>query len=222
MSFITAMANEKGSTNRVRATIGAHPWRAHGELVRATAPRRGRRRAYRRALERIRHNGRVTSIELASGKRIACDEVVVGIGVSPATTWPADSGLLSPGGAAIDADHAGRTAVPHVFAAGDCAGGQHWEAAVQQGAAAAQAMLGDDPPERPPASFWSDLYGTRLNWLGNSSGADDITLDGDPSARDFSAVYCRAGRPVAGLLVGRPRALPELRRLLDRTKGRDR
>jgi hypothetical protein len=76
-------------------------------------------------------------------------------------------------------------------------------------------MLGQDPPPPPPSSFWSDLYETRINWLGNARGADSVDIDGDPAARDFTAIYRRGGDPVAGLLVGRPRALPELRRLLD-------
>ena len=38
-----------------------------------------------------------------------------------------------------------------------------------------------------------------------------MTLDGDPGARDFTAVYTRRGEPVAALVVGRPQALAELR-----------
>jgi 3-phenylpropionate/trans-cinnamate dioxygenase ferredoxin reductase subunit len=171
------------------------------------------------AFERISGNRRAERIHLADGSAIEADEFVVGIGVSPATGWLAGSPLNAAarngrGSAPILADHAGRTEVPDVFAAGDCTGGSHWEAAVQQGAAAALAMLGEDPPPLPPSSFWSDLYGTRVNWLGNARGADSVDLDGDPDARDFTAIYRRGGTPVAGLLVGRPRALPELRDLI--------
>ena len=38
--------------------------------------------------------------------------------------------------------------------------------------------------------------------------------DGDPAARDFTAIYTRRDRPVAAVLVGRPHALPEVRRLI--------
>lgn len=144
----------------------------------------------------------------------AFDEVVVGIGVVPATEWLRGTPIGPNGSAAIRADHAGRTAIPNVFAAGDCAGSQHWEAAVQQGAAAALAMLGEDPPPAPPSSFWSDLYGIRINWLGDARGADSVEIDGDPGERDFSVIYRHEGRAVAGLLVGRPRALPALRKEL--------
>jgi NADPH-dependent 2,4-dienoyl-CoA reductase/sulfur reductase-like enzyme len=142
------------------------------------------------------------------------DEVVIGIGVVPAIGWLRGTPIGPNGTAAIRADHAGRTCIPNVFAAGDCAGSQHWEAAVQQGGGAALAILGVDPPAPPPSSFWSDLYGIRINWLGDARGADSIEIDGDPGARDFSVTYRSDGRMVAGLLVGRPHELPRLRKEL--------
>lgn len=142
------------------------------------------------------------------------DHVVVGVGVEPATEWLRGTAIGPNGTLAIAADHAGRTCIPNVFAAGDCAGSQHWEAAVQQGGGAALAMLGESPPAPPPSSFWSDLYGIRVNWLGDAREADSLEIDGDPDMHDFSAIYRRGGRVVAGLLVGRPQALPELRKEL--------
>jgi NADPH-dependent 2,4-dienoyl-CoA reductase/sulfur reductase-like enzyme len=142
------------------------------------------------------------------------DELVVGVGVQPATEWLRGTPIGPNGSVAIRADHAGRTCIPNVFAAGDCAGTQHWEAAVQQGGAAALAMLGESPPLLPPSSFWSDLYGIRINWLGDARSADSVAIDGDPEANDFSVTYRRGGRAVAGLLVGRPQALPQLRKEL--------
>ena len=142
------------------------------------------------------------------------DQVVVGIGVTPATEWLRGTPIGPNGHLAIQADYAGRTCIPNVFAAGDCAGSQHWEAAVGQGGAAALAMLGEDPPAPPPSSFWSDLYGIRINWLGDARGADSVEIDGEPEADDFSVIYKRGGQVVAGLLVGRPQALPQLRKEL--------
>jgi 3-phenylpropionate/trans-cinnamate dioxygenase ferredoxin reductase component len=142
------------------------------------------------------------------------DQVVVGIGVVPATEWLRGTPIGPNGAAAIRADHAGRTCIPNVFAAGDCAGGQHWEAAVGQGGAAALAMVGEDPPAAPPSSFWSDLYDIRINWLGDARGADSVEIEGEPEARDFRVTYRREGRVIAGLLVGRPHQLPELRKEL--------
>jgi len=43
-------------------------------------------------------------------------------------------------------------------------------------------------------------------WLGDARGADEETIDGEPAERDFAVTWKTRGRPVAGLLVNRPRA----------------
>ena len=90
---------------------------------------------------------------------------------------------------------------------------EHWEAAARQAVTAASTAL--DLPAKPGGTtLWSDQYGVRIQYLGNSSGADRIEIDGDPTARDFSAVFHRDLIPAAALLVGRPRTLPAMRRRL--------
>jgi 3-phenylpropionate/trans-cinnamate dioxygenase ferredoxin reductase component len=165
---------------------------------------------------------RVDALTLRDGRRLACDHVVVGIGVDPDLGWLAGSGLDTTG-VTVDAD--GRSAAPDVFAAGDAAAtydpilrrhvpGGHWESAARQGVAAARAMLGHEPQRSAPASFWSDLYDTRVQYLGNARIADRAAIDGDPAARDFTITFSRDGAPVAVLLVGRPHELPNARALL--------
>jgi hypothetical protein len=92
--------------------------------------------------------------------------------------------------------------------------GGHWESAARQGTQAGRAMLGLRPAPAPAPSFWSDEYGTRIQQIGHAGLADAVSIDGDPAARDFTAIYTRADRPVAALLVGRPHALPDVRRLI--------
>jgi 3-phenylpropionate/trans-cinnamate dioxygenase ferredoxin reductase subunit len=152
---------------------------------------------------------RVGAMRLSDGRRLECDAVLVGIGVVPATAWLDGSPLA---GAGVSVDAAGRAARPDVVAAGDAARGAHWEAAMRQGVAAAHGMLGLDPPPTTAESFWSDQYGTRIQLLGDPRGAHELYVAGDPAARDFEALYVRDGVVVAGLLAGRPRALPALRR----------
>jgi NADPH-dependent 2,4-dienoyl-CoA reductase/sulfur reductase-like enzyme len=169
----------------------------------------------------FRGNGRVEEIELDGGRRVGCDAIVVGIGVAPATGWLADSGL--DGKAGVRVDSRGRTALPGVLAAGDAAlpydplagrhvRSEHWEAAAVQGMTAARTVLGLEPGVWRPSSFWSDQYGVRIQYMGHRDGAELVEVEGNPASRDFSALFSRDGRPVAGLLVGRPHALPKLRR----------
>ena len=175
-------------------------------------------------LESARGDGRVEELVLADGRRLGCDAVVVGVGTAPATDWLAGSGLDERG---VPVDAGGRTALPGVFAAGDAsvpfdhrfgvhARTEHWDAAAWQGAAVARAMLGEDPGTPPLPSFWSDQYGVRVQYVGHARHADGVVLEGDPASRDFEAVFLRGGAPVAGLTVGRPRAIPTLRKRIER------
>ncbi len=174
-------------------------------------------------LEGARGDGRVEELLLAGGEKLACDAVVVGVGTAPATAWLAGSGL-DPAG--VHTDTSGRTALPGVFAAGDAsvpfdprfgahARTEHWDAAAWQGTAAARAMLGEYPGTPPLPSFWSDQYGLRIQYVGHAQHADSVAIEGDPGERDFEAVFSRAGIPVAGLAVNRPRAIPALRKRID-------
>jgi 3-phenylpropionate/trans-cinnamate dioxygenase ferredoxin reductase subunit len=173
-------------------------------------------------ITQVQGDERVASVTLSNGRRLRCDHVVVGVGVVPDVAWVGGSGL-DPSG--IRVAPGGRTALPGVFAAGDAAAayepllgrhvpGAHWEAAARQGAAAARAMLGLDVPAAGAASFWSDLYGTRVQYLGHARLADGFAIEGDTTAPEFTATFTRAGAPVAVLLVGRPHDLPRARALL--------
>jgi NADPH-dependent 2,4-dienoyl-CoA reductase/sulfur reductase-like enzyme len=174
------------------------------------------------AVSEFRGNGRVEELVLSDERVLQCDALVVAIGVAPALDW-LEGSPLDPRGIPVDA--AGRTSLPKVYAAGDAARpwepalgsyvrSEHWEAAAAQGAAAADAMLGLEPAARAPASFWSDQYGVRIQYLGHAALADSVAIEGDPEARDFTALFTRRGKPVAALLAGRPRALAEIRRLI--------
>lgn len=167
-------------------------------------------------------NGAVRSLALTDGSLLECDHVLLGVGVEPDLGWLEGSGLDRAG---VRTDANGRSDIPDVFAAGDAAAaldpilgrhvvGSHWEAAGRQGARAAKAMLGLEPGPPAITSFWTDLFDTRIQYLGHAGLADDVSFDGDRQSRDFSATFVRDGRPVAGLLVARPHQLPAMRELL--------
>jgi 3-phenylpropionate/trans-cinnamate dioxygenase ferredoxin reductase component len=177
------------------------------------------------SVEAVVANGAVRRLRLSNGRTVSADHVVVGVGVQPDVSWLAGSGLTKGGGIAVDGN--GHTAVDRVMAIGDAAAtydaivgrhvtGSHWEAAARQAARAARVLLGLDPGTAPLTSFWTDQYGIRIQYLGNASLADSVEIDGLPEERSFTAIFSRAGRPVAALLVGRPRALPSLRALIEK------
>jgi 3-phenylpropionate/trans-cinnamate dioxygenase ferredoxin reductase subunit len=178
-------------------------------------------------VDRVCSDGAIRDLRLSDGSVVAVDHVLVGAGVEPNVAWLADSGLDVSRGVPVGVD--GRTAIEDVFAAGDvaatfdsalgrCVPGSHWEAAARQGARVGRAMLGLDSGPTPISSFWTDQYGLRIQYVGNTRRGDSIEIDGDPNGLDFTAIFTREGRAVAALLVNRPRALPATRELIE--KGR--
>lgn len=197
---------------------------AHGVDVVAQARVREVRRAERGLLEVVLDGGRV----------LAAATVVLGLGAAPATGWLAGSGLDlgETGDGAVRCDEHGATGLPGVYALGDCAAWfspglghhhqiEHWTSAKERGAVVAAHLLGSEriPASRPPY-VWSDLYGKKLQLAGYRDLADHPdspaeTLEvGSVADGSFSAVFRRAGQPVAVLALDQARHFAGVRRKL--------
>ncbi|MBM7805195.1 NADPH-dependent 2,4-dienoyl-CoA reductase/sulfur reductase-like enzyme [Geodermatophilus bullaregiensis] len=168
---------------------------------------------------------RVEAVELADGRRLPADVVVVGIGAVPNVEWLAGSGLALADGVVTDAH--GATNVPGIVAVGDCAAtwsaeagrplrSEHWTAALEQPVGAVATLLGEEPAARAPVPyFWSEQYGSRIQFAGHRRDGDAVrVIEGDPGERSFLAVYERDGRPVAVLGMDQPRLFTRWRRQL--------
>jgi NADPH-dependent 2,4-dienoyl-CoA reductase/sulfur reductase-like enzyme len=173
-----------------------------------------------------RTNG-VESVELVDGRVLPADVVVVGVGAEPNVEWLEGSGVELANG--VRCDSRGATSLPGVVAVGDCASWydplsgrhrrvEHWTGALERPAAAVATLLGRGATvgaPRPPY-FWSDQYGSRIQFAGAADLADAVTVeDGSLDERSFLAVYRRAGDPVAVLGVDRVRPFTRWRRQLD-------
>ncbi|MDQ6841994.1 MAG: FAD-dependent oxidoreductase [Actinomycetota bacterium] len=164
----------------------------------------------------------LSALHFSDGGVLETDHVIVAVGVRPALDWLSGSGLP---GAGVPVDAYGQSQFDWIYAAGDAAvtfdpalgrpvPGCHWEAAAAQGACAARTMLGIDPGSPPISRFWTDQYGVRIQYVGHAELADGYVADGDLESREFEVLFTRAGTAVAALLVGRPRALPEVLKLI--------
>ncbi|MEY9874159.1 3-phenylpropionate/trans-cinnamate dioxygenase ferredoxin reductase subunit [Streptacidiphilus sp. MAP12-33] len=170
--------------------------------------------------------GRVTGVRLADGRLVPADVVLVGVGARPATDWLDGSGLRVEDGVVCDAGCA--TEVPGVVAVGDVArcldlftGGhtrvEHWTSATEQPRTAARTLLTGVSAPAPASApyFWSDQYGSRIQFAGHVRPGDvPQVVEGEPAGRRFAAVYRREGRPVAVLAVDQAKAFGRLRRTL--------
>lgn len=171
---------------------------------------------------------RVEGVQLAHGEVIEAEVVVVGIGVVPTTGWIDGSGLTVDNGVVVDET---LEAAPGIVAAGDLArypsrrfGGlqriEHWENAVQMGAAAAKRLLvaeGQVPDVYDPVPyFWSDQYDRKIQLVGRSGPDDQVeVVHGSTDERRFVALYGRGGRVVGVLGMNRPRHVMGLKALVD-------
>jgi hypothetical protein len=61
---------------------------------------------------------------------------------------------------------------------------------------------------------WSDQYGVNLQVCGWPDASDDLTVRGDLSALDFTAVFHREGRLVGAVGVNRGADVRGLRKLI--------
>jgi len=166
---------------------------------------------------------RVEGVRLADGSVVEADVVVVGVGVAPVTEWLEGSGLTLDNGVVCDATC---LAAPGVVAAGDVARwpnhrfGQvmrveHWDNALDQGAAAARRLLaGDGPgePFEPVPWFWSDQYDRKIQLAGRPGFEDEVrVVEGSVDERRFVALYGRQGKLVGVLGMNRPRQVMQFR-----------
>ncbi|WP_432585772.1 FAD-dependent oxidoreductase [Streptomyces sp. HD1123-B1] len=178
----------------------------------------------------LRGTDRVTGVELADGRVLPADVVIVGIGVRPVTGWLEGSGLAIEDG--VLCDEGCVTALPNVVAVGDVARlarpgtartvrAEHWTSGMEQGGVAARNLLAGSTVEPFTALpyFWSDQYGARIQYAGRRDPGDTVRIDeGDPAdpGAGLLAVYERDGSPTAVLGINRPRPFMRLRRELAR------
>lgn len=174
------------------------------------------------------HDGAVTRVHLVDGRVLPADVVVVGVGAQPNVGWLEGSGVELGNG--VVCDEVGRTSVPGVVAVGDCAAWldprtgrhrrvEHWTGALDRPAVAVGALLGHEDAFRPVEQpyFWSDQYGTRIQFVGDAASADRIVYEhGGPEEDSFLAVYYAGEEPVAVLGWNQVRAFTRWRKTLNR------
>ena len=171
---------------------------------------------------------------LVAGEIVPADVVVVGIGVTPNTSWLEGSGLRLRDGVVCDAtlnalDENG-VAVPGVFAAGDVARWpnglfdeemrvEHWTNAAEQGAVVAlnlQLFAAGEPVEAyaPLPFFWSDQFEHRIQFLGRAAADDQVqVVAGSVADSKFLALFGRDGKLHGALGVNAPRWVMPTRKL---------
>ena len=165
---------------------------------------------------RFEGKGQVERVITKHGRRIDCDFAVVGVGVEPVVDFVAGSGIQTDNGILVD--EYCRSTVEDVYAAGDVANHlhpvfgkrmrvEHWQNAMQQGAAAARSMLGKGRPYDAVHWFWSDQYDANLQYAGFHQDWDRMVVRGSLDERRFVAFYLKQSRIEAVVALNRGKDL---------------
>jgi len=150
--------------------------------------------------------GRLEAVVTASGRRIACDFAVAGVGIQPdipAVAVAQENGILG--------DELCRASAPDVYVAGDVANHlhplfgrvrvEHYNNAEKQGAAAARSMLGGAAPYDYLYTFWSDQYEHKIEYAGHVIKWDEFVVRGSVEEAKLIGFYLVDGvvRAAVGL-----------------------
>ena len=174
-------------------------------------------------ITRILGEGRVSGVELANGRILPADFIVVGIGVDPRTDLAEAAGLEIDEGIAVD--EFGRTSDPFIWAAGDCAalpgpgGRMRIESvgnAIDMGELVAENMLGAGKAYQPKPWFWSDQFSSKLQIAGLCTGHDRVVTR---TTEGQSFWYFRDGHLIAVDALDAPRAYMIGKRLIEGGKA---
>jgi 3-phenylpropionate/trans-cinnamate dioxygenase ferredoxin reductase component len=171
-------------------------------------------------------NQSVERVMTTRGRRLECDFAVLGVGVEPVVDLVAGTGIKTDNGILVD--EYSRSTVEHVYAAGDVANHshpvfqrrirvEHWQNAMQQGAAAARNMMGRKTMYDAIPWFWSDQYDVNVQYAGFHRESTRLVIRGSLVERDFIAFYMNDGRIDAAVALNRGK---ELRRAMPLIKSR--
>jgi len=150
------------------------------------------------------------ALTLGGGTRVPAQVLIVGAGVAPRTQLGQMLGLEVQEGIVVN-DRL-RSSNPDVYAAGDVARFpwhgemarvEHWVHAQRTGQQAAANILGADEAFADVPFFWTHHQGLDLRYCGYAGKWDELRIDGDLQAKEFTARYFRAGKLVAAASLGR-------------------
>ena len=159
------------------------------------------------AVEAVEGDDRIAGVRLRSGETIACDMLIVGIGIIPSVDPLIAAG--ADGGNGIGIDDQCRTSLSDIYAIGDCAlhSNRHAQGrairlesvqnANDQALVVAKSICGQPAAYDAIPWFWSNQYDLKLQTIGLSAGYDETVLRGDPAGRSFTIAYLCEGRVIA-------------------------
>jgi NADPH-dependent 2,4-dienoyl-CoA reductase/sulfur reductase-like enzyme len=164
------------------------------------------------AVAEFRGDGALAGAVTRDGREIEAELAIVGIGIVPWTDYLEGSGIALDDGVVVNERF--ETSAPGVWAAGDVVRFhdpifgharriEHWSNANHQGTQLGKLLAGEDAPYDHVASFFTEVFGTKLGVLGDPDGGfDEVVVRGSLDEGRVLAFYLRGDRLVAALVSG--------------------
>ena len=172
-------------------------------------------------VDRFEGRDRVRRAVLGDETELDADLVVIGVGITPATSYADDVKFADDGSIQVDAT---TKAAEDIYAAGDIARFpdprtlerirvEHWRLANQHGKIAALNMLDRQVPYDEVPFFWTRQFGESFKYVGHAHRWEDVIIDGDLEEGDFVCYYLD-GEDVLAAAGTRGRALTYIHALM--------
>ena len=161
-----------------------------------------------------------------NGERLACDIVIIGIGITPNISVAKESGLNVETG--IIVNERCQASEEDIYAAGDCT--EHYNCfydrvitlesvqnANDQARCAASNIAGKEQSYESIPWFWSDQYNMKIQMVGLQNSEDDVVVRGNltsPNKNGLSLFYMKESRIVAADCVNRPKEFASAKQLI--------
>ncbi len=176
-------------------------------------------------LDHLMGKTRVTGAKLTDGTELDIDFAIVGVGIMPDIALAEAAGVEMDNG--IKTDTQGRTSIPNIWAAGDCAsfpykGGrirlESVPNAIDQAEVVAENIMGAGKEYMAKPWFWSDQFDVKLQIAGLNTGYDDvITRQGDKDGM-VSFWYYKGDQLLAVDAMNDPRGYMIGKRVIEASK----
>jgi 3-phenylpropionate/trans-cinnamate dioxygenase ferredoxin reductase component len=160
-------------------------------------------------------DGRVRAGKTKSGRELACDFAVVGIGVTPRVELAKAAGLAVDERQGIRVNEYLESSAPHVWAAGDATcfhdpvygrdwHVEHWNNGFWHGEIAGANMAGERIPYDHVPNFFSDVLDLHMELFGDSVDWKRTLLTGDRAAKTFAELYLDANDAIQMVIAFNP------------------
>jgi NAD(P)H-nitrite reductase large subunit len=150
-------------------------------------------------------------VTLDDGTVLACDQVLLAVGVAPNVALAKSANLPTDDGILVSQEL--QTCAPQIWAAGDVARYatgtpketqriEHWAVAMRMGQVAADNMLGDHTAYTTTPYFWTAQHGINIRYVGHAPKGSQATVYGDFNAGRGAVAMQHNGRIQAVATVG--------------------